>query len=186
MKEDQSNPIFFMARAPSTGKASTTISGATIVAILLAVSALAAAQVPADRYELLYEGEEVLDKKTNLIWKRCAEGMRLTQHRCVGVPRIGGGWTVPDDLRGPVRDTPWREPTQAELLTLVLREYPARNCSQPVVDEAAFPDTPRTSFIAAGERGDVMEYVDFCYGWAGASRPLSRYLTRFVRNGASD
>ena len=45
-------------------------------AVLLAAIGVAAAQAPIARYELLYQGEEVLDKESNLIWKRCANGMR--------------------------------------------------------------------------------------------------------------
>jgi hypothetical protein len=142
--------------------------------------AYTAAQMPIGRYELLYEGEEVLDKESHLIWKRCANGMKFMQHRRIGEPY--GNCASAGGLPSPARDTPWRLPTQAELRSLVLRQNPNEDRSKSVVDEAAFPDTPQEKFEATDERGSVMPYVDFSSGRSGASRPLCRYLVRFVRD----
>lgn len=87
------------------------------------------------------------------------------------------------DFPVPVRETPWRLPTQAELISLVLQQNPDRDRSKSVVDEAAFPDTPGGRFQAMYERGDVMPYVDFSTGRPGLSRPLFHYPVRFVRDG---
>jgi hypothetical protein len=149
-------------------------------AVLLAASGVAVAQAQVGRYELLYQGEEVLDKESNLIWQRCTNGMQLAQHRCVGEPdRSNASTNVPTT----VRETPWRLPTQAELLSLVLQQNPVGDRSKTVVDEAAFPDTPGDRFQAMYEWGDVMSYVDFSTGRPGSSRPLFHYPVRFVRDG---
>ncbi len=153
-------------------------------AVLLVASGIAAAQAPAGRYELLHQGEEVLDKETHLIWRRCTRGMHLAQDRCVGEPSGNGG--IGNDLLRPRRETPWRLPTQAELLSLVLQPNPGQDRSKAVVDEAVFPDTPRDKFAAVGMWGDVMPYVDFSTGRPGESRPLFRYPVRFVRDGSGN
>lgn len=142
--------------------------------------AYAAAQAPMDRYVLLYEGEEVLDRESHLIWKRCANGTKYTQHRCVGEP--DGNCASVGALPSLARDTPWRLPTQAELHSLVLRQNPYGDRSKSVVDEAAFPDTPKDKFVATGERKAVISYVDFSSGQSGVSRPLCNYLVRYVRD----
>ena len=152
-----------------------------IALLLLIASGIAGAQAPADRYELLHQGEEILDKETRLIWTRCAIGMRLEQDRCVGNP--SGNGAVGAGSLGPVRETPWRLPTQAQLLSLVLQPNPSRDAGKSVVDEVAFPDTPRARFEAKGDRGDVMPYVDFSTGRPGSSRPLFHYPVRPVRDG---
>ena len=154
---------------------------AVFTAILLAASGIAGAQAPASRYELLLQDEEVLDKETQLIWRRCAFGMRLAQNRCVGEP--SGDVVGRDGLLGPVRKTPWRLPTQAELLSLVSHPNPSGGAGKSVVDEVAFPDTPRSRFQANYEGGSLMLYVDFSTGRPGSSRPLYSYLVRAVRDG---
>ena len=76
-------------------------------------------QLPANRYKLLHDGEDVLDTKTNLIWRRCAEGMRLQQHHCIGKPN-GNGQSLEGFVSSlPVRETLWRMPTTDELMSLV-------------------------------------------------------------------
>ena len=93
---------------------------AIFAAMLLAASGSAFAQLQADRYFYLHQGTEVLDTQTELIWRRCANGMTLSQDRCVGdagTLRISGL---------PARNTPWRLPTLAELLSLVVQPDPAR------------------------------------------------------------
>ena len=85
------------------------VRSAVFSAVLLAASGVAAAQAQVGRYELLYQGEEVLDKGSNLIWKRCANGMKFMQHRCIG--ESYGNCASAGGLPSPARDTPWRLPT---------------------------------------------------------------------------
>lgn len=153
-----------------------------LLAVLLLASALpAAANSPAamdPRYELLHEGTEVLDKRTGLVWRRCIEGQVLQEGRCAGKPVSRFSGALVEKL--PERETPWRLPTADELLSIVLfpyREYKR----QVVVDEVAFPDTPRARFEVTGARhSSAALYVHFSNGEVQESRPLDAYY-RAVR-----
>lgn len=145
------------------------------VANLFFASGVAIAQATASRYVLLHQGEEVLDNQTSLIWLRCAVGMQLAQDRCVG---DSGKFDI---SVLPVRDTQWRLPTQAELLSLVVQVATASGKDKVRIDETVFPDTPRARFQASGAVSGAYPYVDFSTGRPGWSRPLSHYPIRAVR-----
>ena len=143
--------------------------------ILLIASEMACAQAPTGRYVLLHQGDEVLDKQTNLIWRRCAVGMQLAQDRCLGDSRH-------QDISAlPIRDTPWRLPSQAELLSLVVQPGTASAEAEARIDETVFPDTPRARFQASGAVAGAYPNVDFSTGRPGWTRPLAHYPIRAVR-----
>ena len=73
----------------------------------------------------------------------------------------------------PVRNTQWRLPTLAELLSLVVQPSPAGAGGKLYINEAVFPDKPIRPFQATGGFGGTMRYVDFRTGQSGARRPLN-------------
>lgn len=143
---------------------------------LLFASGFADAQATVSRYVLLHQGEEVLDTQTNLVWRRCAVGVELAHDRCIGDS------SKYDISVLPVRDTPWRLPTQAELLSLVVQPVTASDQAKARIDETVFPDTPRARFQAAGAVGGTYPNVDFSTGRPGWTRPLAHYPIRAIRD----
>lgn len=104
----------------------------------------------------------VLDTKTNLTWKRCAEGQRHSAGKCQG-EALQSKWLDGVSMFG-MRGDGWRLPNIDELLSIV--EAP---CGIHSINVSAFPDTPAHTFWTASE--DVKNnfnawYVNF---WTGAS-----------------
>ena len=89
-----------------------------------------------DPARFVLNDDEATDTRTQLVWKRCSEGLV---------------WLDRDGCRGEIRQSPletaieqarkagdgWRLPTADELLTLV-----ARDCGEPAIDAEVFPDVP--------------------------------------------
>jgi hypothetical protein len=82
-------------------------------------------------------GDEVLDKQTRLIWRRCAEGRTWTGTTCAGSGTVflDGIDAVAQALAERARTgQPWRAPNIKELSTLV-----DTDANFPAIDQAAFP-----------------------------------------------
>lgn len=85
-------------------------------------------------------GEEVTDKRTGLVWKRCSEGQTLSGSSCTGtaasykheqaLARAKSANTT-DSATG------WRLPNVKELASLA-----DKGCQSPAIDSTAFPGTP--------------------------------------------
>jgi Protein of unknown function (DUF1566)/Repeat of unknown function (DUF5648) len=74
---------------------------------------------PVVRYNYINEGAEVIDSKTGLIWKRCAEGMAWNGNTCIGT---SGVFTHEAALAQALSQTGWRLPNRKELGSLADRE----------------------------------------------------------------
>lgn len=111
------------------------------VALYAAASLSAHAACPswptAERFTI--SGEEVTDKRTGLVWKRCSEGQTLSGNSCVGTP---AGYTHEQALaRAKSANTGdsatgWRLPNVKELASLA-----DKGCQGPAIDSMAFPGT---------------------------------------------
>ena len=103
------------------------------------------------RFEILANGEEVLDRRAKLIWRRCVEGMRWTGSTCWGVPARFEFVAAQSRAAQMGKDTklPWRLPHIPELRLLVQKPATERAVSGidrgkrlPWVDAELFPGTP--------------------------------------------
>lgn len=116
------------------------------LAAALGVSLACAAAFAADtRFVVSADGQEVLDTKTSLIWRRCTEGMSWDGKACTGkVAKYKFGEAKQRaDAAAPVQGKAWRVPTKDELSTLVIKQN-----KKPFTDVDAFPNTPASLYWA--------------------------------------
>jgi hypothetical protein len=116
-----------------------------------ALSSPATEEPTKPRFEILANGEEVLDRRAKLIWRRCVEGMRWTGTTCWGVAarfEFVAAQTRATQV-GKETKQPWRLPHIPELRLLVQKPQTERATSGvdrgkrlPWVDPDWFPGTP--------------------------------------------
>lgn len=129
---------------------------------------------PDTRYTIQAGGEEVLDNETQLIWRRCAEG--LSGSEC----NTGAAGTYTWTQALALTDNTWRLPNIKELASLV-----ETACYQPAINLTVFPNTPSSYFCSSSPYGNSRRArsVEFGYGndhvWAKASS----CRVRLVRGG---
>ena len=112
------------------------------LAIVFLIAAGAASTEAQTRFTVSADGQEVLDGTTNLLWRRCAEGMKWDGKAC-------SGKAAQFDFAGAKKlaaaageaSKAWRVPTKDELRGIVVKSK-----KKPMIDVAAFPDTPATMF----------------------------------------
>jgi hypothetical protein len=115
----------------------------------LSLSALALLMTPSfaqSRYTVSADGQEVIDSKTNLVWRRCAEGMKFDGTTCIGKAlalRLPEAKTLCASA-GKSDGKLWRVPFKDELMSLVDRTQKKK----PKTDIVTFPGTPSTIFWA--------------------------------------
>lgn len=87
---------------------------------------------------------EVVDKQTNLIWRRCAEGQRWNGHTCSGEAKSFEHDSAEKHAaqQSSMNGVGWRVPTKTELLSLVVG---TRKC--PAIDVVAFGSDAGGSFL---------------------------------------
>src|SRR3569832_197554 len=121
---------------------------------LASVCTVAAAQ---DRFIPSADGQEVLDTKTNLVWRRCVEGQAWDGKACKGKVvkyKFGDAKKLADGVT-PASGKAWRVPTKDELSSIVIKQK-----KKPMTDVAAFPNAP-TGLLWAKRPG----YEDNLNGW---------------------
>jgi hypothetical protein len=91
------------------------------------------------RFVVSGDGQEVLDTKTSLVWRRCVEGMTFDGKACKGKPAKYkfGEAKQRADAAAPAQGKAWRVPSKEELSTLVVKQK-----KKPMTDAEAFPNTP--------------------------------------------
>lgn len=92
-----------------------------------------------DRYDILGDGSEVLDKKTNLIWLRCSSGQVWSNGSCIGEPQRYI-WTQALKVAHDVGNG-YRLPNIKELISLT-----EEACEDPTMNISIFPNTPSWFF----------------------------------------
>ncbi len=159
---------------------------AALVAVSLSATAISAhAACPSwpteDRFTI--SGEEVTDKRTGLVWKRCSEGQTLSGSSCTGsaatytheqaLARAKSANTA-DSATG------WRLPNVKELASLA-----DKGCQNPAIDSTAFPGRPSNWYWSSSPYVGSSSYawnVDFGYGSVyGYDRSDGYLRVRLVR-----
>lgn len=94
---------------------------------------------PNSRYELLNNGTEVKDKKTNLIWQRCSVGQTWSGS-CLGAATSLNWSQALAYAEGGI----WRVPNIKELQSLL-----ERSCTNPAINLAIFPNTSNSAWSSS-------------------------------------
>lgn len=147
--------------------------------LLLASCFQASAQ---ERYTPSSAGDEITDRKTGLIWRRCAEGMSWRKSTCTGKPTFGNqGQAVALAKAQATKDKSWRLPTLQELNgILAVREI---DVGKAAIDPKAFPATPIARYWTSTSVGpSYFMVVGFGEGHSGEGERNSPGATRLVRD----
>lgn len=137
------------------------------------------------RYVISTDGNEVTDNTTGLIWRRCAEGMKIITNDCSGsaTPYSSDqaqSWAKNEAFTS---GKSWRLPSLQELSSIVDKS----RCN-PAIDIAAFPGTPGSPFWSAPPAAGESSFawgVNFDYGYVdyGSEHNSAGYRVRLVRSG---
>jgi hypothetical protein len=127
------------------------------------------------------DGLTVADTKTNLTWKRCAEGMTLVGTSCTGTAT---SFTHDGALQQAAGSGGWRLPNVKELSSIV-----DINAINPAIDSVTFPATPPSLFWSSSPyvtSPSSAWVVDFGVGVVGGTGTLRNdtahpYFVRLVR-----
>ena len=129
-------------------------------------------------------GDEALDTKTGLVWRRCSLGLAWDgRHSCVG--RIAA--VDLDDALRMAKETgaQWRLPAGPELQSIV-----DPTCGSPVVDVSVFPDIRRdeegeADYWTTNPVGvaNLFYFFDFMSGRADGHTRGYQLAVRLVRDG---
>jgi hypothetical protein len=110
----------------------------------------------------------VTDRESKLMWTRCSAGQAWAGGTCTGTASRHA-WQAAQDLarevnqRGTYFYTDWRLPLLRELATITERQ-----CRNPRVNLAVFPDTPAAQYWTASSRsGPPAEGFAFAIGMGG-------------------
>lgn len=133
---------------------------------------------PNTRYELLNNGSEVKDIKTNLIWQRCSVGQTWSgTGGCTGAVTYKGHWLYALSLAG----GEWRIPNIKELSSLV-----ERACFAPAINESIFPNTQSSVYWSSSPTamygGSDVWVVDFSNGYIYNDVQFLNFYIRLVRS----
>jgi hypothetical protein len=142
---------------------------------------------PSERFTDNGDGT-VTDKRSNLMWMRCAAGQQWTGGTCAGDPDRHS-WQSAQDAAGDInRDgsfffSDWRLPNLPELATIAERQ-----CNDPRINLTIFPRTPAAVFWTATSRpgaGDDKRVYGLSFGSQGVTYVSKdeSHLLRLVRTG---
>ena len=149
--------------------------------IFLLSAALLSTTQAAERFTVLANGQEVKDNQTQLIWRRCAEGMSWSGGTCSG---SATQLTHEAALQQATRQAAstgvaWRLPNVKELSRLA-----DKSRQNPAIDSAAFPNTPSQAFWSSSPYvGDsnYAWYVNFGSGNVSSGGRGVAFPVRLVR-----
>lgn len=156
------------------------------MASLIALTALAAkplwaacdavqpSTTTSSRYDI--KGAAVFDRLTHLTWQRCSVGQHWNEALgCVGVIRQMSWKDAMSQAVGG-----WRLPSVDELKTLI-----ATRCSNPAIDEQAFPDMElyKLWYWSSTDTGNSVWYVAFGTGTVHNADRTDLNAVRLVRSG---
>ena len=157
-----------------------------------ALSALAANEAAAGCHwtdrglqaRFILHGDEAVDAKTGLIWKRCSLGLTWDDRQgCIGeIARVGLDYAL---QKAKEAGSEWRVPSGPELQSIV---DPA--CGSPVVDVNVFPDIRKdedgeADYWTTNPVGmaNLFYYFDFMSGRADGHTRSFQPAIRLVRSG---
>lgn len=149
-----------MNQTPTRAQAST-LCAAVMAAILSVASLNAQAACPswptAERFAI--SGEEVTDKRTGLVWKRCSEGQTLNGSTCTGT---AVNYSHQGALQYAQAQSGWRLPNVKELASLA-----DKGCQNPAIDRTAFPGTPSNWYWTSSPYVGVSGYAWYVHFYDG-------------------
>lgn len=132
------------------------------------------------RYTLSADGQEVTDNQTNLIWRRCAEGMVYSGGTCTGTART---FTHEAALQRASAQAgspgiAWRLPNIKELSSIADKSFsPAM-----AIDPTAFPAMPGNEFWSASpDVGNSLNAWEVFFGDGFVGNYYGRNNTFYVR-----
>ena len=102
-----------------------------LIGVMYNANAICPSTPTDERFEI--NGAEVLDNRTGLTWRRCAEGQNWSGSNCTGSATT---FTHEGALNHAKMQTAWRLPNIKELASLA-----DRGCKFPAIDTNAFPGT---------------------------------------------
>ena len=132
-----------------------------------------------ERYAFSAEGNEVVDSKTSLIWRRCPEGMNWKVKACSGQIMFFQQGEAAARGQGE-----WRLPTMRELSSIAS----AREAmdGKAAINAAIFPGTPPARFWTSSTTGPgYFTFIGFLDGSAGEgprNAPGAARLVRVAKN----
>lgn len=147
-----------------------------IACALLALSALGTAHAKGP-YNISADGKEVTDPSTNLVWRRCPEGMTASKSGCsgsaLGIDHAGAVKRAQSQAKGG-----WRLPNSQELLSIA-----DESKFKMAIDTTAFPGTPAEHFWTTDPYGtDYFYAVNFYNGFRYDRYHTAQHHVRLVRN----
>ena len=125
----------------------------------------------------VFNGAEVTDKRSGLVWARCSVGQTWNGLTCTGSPR---NLTHEAALQHAASQTGWRLPNVKELASLT-----DKGCTSPALDSKAFPATPPQWYWSSSPNltsTDTAWYVYFVYGGVGNEYRSVALAVRLVRS----
>ena len=135
-----------------------------------------------ERYTPSADGDEITDSKTDLIWRRCAEGMTWKKTTCSGKASFANqGQAVALAKAQASSEEAWRLPTLKELNSiLAVREI---DLGKAAIDPKAFPATPIARYWSTTSVGpSYYMVVGFGEGYSGEGERNSPGASRLVRS----
>ncbi len=158
--------------------------GSRIAALSLLALAATASQGQT-RFTISGDGQEVTDTTTQLVWRRCAEGLRWDGKACTGKLKTYKFGEAKDVAEGAAQSggKAWRIPTKEELVGLVDKSTKKK----PRIDANAFPQTPSQPFWAMrpGTDDDLNAWlVSFATGKVSGNTGQRKFPLRLVRTPA--
>ncbi|MEI7840524.1 MAG: DUF1566 domain-containing protein [Methylococcaceae bacterium] len=138
----------------------------------------------ANRYVPSADGQEVKDNKTQLIWRRCAEGMKWSANTCVGeATAMTHEAALQQATKQATSTVAWRLPNVRELFSII-----DNSVGLPAVDNKIFPATPSEIFWSSSPNVANLNvnsawYVAFDDGDVNDDVRSNAFMVRLVRDG---
>ena len=155
--------------------ASTTL---LMAALVMTSFGFCGGSIAQERYTISVDGSEVLDSRTGLTWKRCAEGAKWTVRGCAGEVAF---YTQPEAAAYVVAaGGEWRFPTLRELSSIAAPSE--AQDGKAALNPKIFPSTPVARFWTSSSAGPgYFAVVVFSDGSAGESVRTSPGALRLIK-----
>lgn len=158
------------------------VAGLALCAPLLAAQAACPSWSTAERF--IFNGAEVTDTRTGLVWARCSVGQSWSGSACTGTAST---FTHEGALAHAQSTSGWRLPNVKELAGLA-----DKGCGAPAIDQVAFPDTPSSLYWSSspsiGNSNNVWNvgfYDGTVYNYVANYRHGNYLAVRLVRAGST-
>jgi len=157
-------------------------------AALAAKEKMVKAALTAEKFT--FNGDEVIDKSTGLIWRRCVEGMVYRGNTCTKAAKSFNHDKALQHAAAEAKRTrkAWRLPNKDELATIVDLSRIRQGSGMIEIDPTAFPATPRAGYWTSSLSPDKPAAYAWATSFGGAienaySSREGDYCVRLVRTG---